>query len=96
MYQIQIVAEVQSVGADPLYKVAVVPPGSLSAPATVFNEHNLQAILHEVLSTSSPTVVREHLNKAYNLDGDLIEIPALSKTHFNMLRGLRPRAAGAR
>jgi hypothetical protein len=64
-YEINITAENQVVGVEPLYVVSVIPPGELSAPTAKINEHDLQAILQEVLSPSSSTEVREHLNKAY-------------------------------
>jgi len=46
------------------------------------HEHDLQAILQEVLSPSSATEVREHLIKAYSVDGDRIEISNLSEAHI--------------
>jgi hypothetical protein len=55
----------------------------------------LQAILEEVLRPSSSAVVREHLKKAYSVDGDRIGIPTLSDAHIKMLRGLQKRAAGS-
>ena len=70
------------------------PPGISSAPTASINEHNLEVILYEILATSSAAVVREHLRKAHARDGDLIELPQLSEQHFNMLRGLPPRAVG--
>jgi hypothetical protein len=93
-YEINITAETQAVGSEPLYLVSVIPPGELSAPSVKINEHDLQAILQEVLSPSSATTVREHLNKAYSVDGDTIEIPNLSEAHIKMLRGSQQRAAG--
>jgi hypothetical protein len=93
-YQINITAETQAVGVEPQYVVAVIPPGALSAPTAKINEHELQAILQEVLSTSSVTEVREHLKNAYSADGDRFEMPTLSEAHINMLRGLQQRAAG--
>jgi hypothetical protein len=93
-YEINITAENQVVGVEPLYVVSVIPPGELSAPTAKINEHDLQAILQEVLSPSSSTEVREHLNKAYSLDGDRIEIPNLSEAHIKMLRGSQQSAAG--
>ena len=93
-YEISITAETQAVGVEPLYLVSVIPPGEMSAPTAKINEHDLQAILQEVLSPSTATVVREHLNKAYSIDGDRIEIPTLSDAHVKMLRGLQQRAAG--
>jgi len=93
-YEINITAETQAVSVEPLYVVSVIPPGELSAPTVKIHEHDLQAILQEVLSPSSVTEVREHLNKAYSLDGDRIEIPNLSEAHIKMLRGLQQRAVG--
>jgi hypothetical protein len=93
-YEINITAETQVVGVEPLYVVSVIPPGELSAPTAKINERDLQAILQEVLSPSSSTVVREHLNKAYSIDGDRIEISNLSEAHIIMLRGSQQRAAG--
>ena len=93
-YEISITAEIQAVGVEPLYDVSVIPPGELSAPVAKIPEHDLQAILQEVLSTSSAAEVREHMNKAYSVDGDRIEIPNLSEAHIKMLRGLQERAVG--
>lgn len=93
-YEINITAETQAVGVEPLYVVSVIPPGDLSAPSAKINEHDLQAILQEILSPSSATIVREHLRKAYNPDGDRIEIPNLSEAHIKMLRGLQQQAVG--
>ena len=94
MYEISIMVVTQAVGAEPLYLVSVIPPGDLSVPTAKINEHDLQAILEEVLSPSSPAVVPEHLNKAYSVDGDRIEIPSLSDEHIKMLRGSQRRASG--
>lgn len=93
-YEINITAETQAVGVEPLYDVSVIPPGELSAPIAKIYEHDLLAILQEVLSPSSATEVREHLYKAYSIDGDRIEIPNLSDEHIKMLRGLQQKAAG--
>ena len=93
-YEISITAETQAVGVEPLYVVSVIPPGEMSAPTAKIHEHDLQAILQEVLSPSPAAVVREHLNKAYSVDGDRIELPSLSDAHIKMLRGLQQRAAG--
>jgi hypothetical protein len=94
MYRIHITAESQKTGADPSYPVAVMLPGQSSAPTAVIGEHNLQVILHEVLPTNSASVVREQLTKARSAEGALLEIPTMSEQHFNMLRGLPPRAVG--
>ena len=94
MYRIHITAEPQELGADPAYRVAVMLPGQSSAPTATINEHNLQVILHELLSAASAGTVREHLSKAHSPDGALIEIPKVSEQHFNMLRGLPPKAVG--
>ena len=64
MYEISITAETGAVGVEPLYVVSVIPPGELSGPPAKIKEHDLQAILQEVLSPASATVVRDHLNKA--------------------------------
>jgi hypothetical protein len=94
MYRIPITAEPQELGADPVYRIAVMLPGQTSAPTATINEHNLQVVLHEILSTTSAAVVREHLSKAHTRDGDLIELPQLSEQHLNVLRGLPPAAVG--
>jgi hypothetical protein len=94
MYEINITAQTQAVGVEPSYLVSVIPPGDVSAPTAKINEHDLQAILQEVLSPSSASAVREHLNKAYDPDGDRIEISNLSEAHIKMLRGLQQKTAG--
>lgn len=94
MYEINITAETRAVGVEPSYIVSVIPPGDLSAPSAKINEHDLQAILQEILSPSSSTIVREHLRKAYSPDGDRIEIPNLSEAQIKTLRGLQQKAVG--
>jgi len=95
MYEISITAVTQAADTEPVFLVSVIPPGELSAPTAKIKEHDLQAILEEVLLPSSSAGVREHLMKAYSVDGDRIEIPTLSDAHIKMLRGLQQRAAGS-
>ena len=95
MYEISITAVTQAAGSEPVYLVSVIPPGELSAPTAKIKEGDLQAILEDVLLPSSSAVVRDHLKKAYSVDGDRIEIPTLSDAHISILRGLQQRAAGS-
>src|ERR1700722_8259988 len=95
MYEISITAVTQAAGSEPVYLVSVIPPGELSAPTAKINESDLRTILEEVLRPSSSAVVREHLKKAFSVDGDGIGVPTLSDAHIKMLRGLQKRAAGS-
>lgn len=93
-YEISITAEIHAAGVEPIYYVSVIPPGELSAPTVKINEPDLEKILQEVLPSSSGSDVREHLKRAYSVDGDRIEIPELSEMHVQMLRGLQHRTVG--
>jgi len=94
VYRIHITAEPQGPGTDASYRVAVMLPGQSSAPTALINEHNLQVILHEVLPAASAAELRERLTRSHSSDGALFEVPSMSEQHFNMLRGLPPRAVG--
>lgn len=90
MYRIHITANPPVIGVDRSYVVAVFLPGQSSATTSTIQEHNLEVILNEI--ATNPREVRGYLDMAENNDGALIEIPVLSEQHFNMLRGLPPRA----
>ena len=92
-YEISITSVTQPAGAEPLYAVSVIPPGEMSAPTAKMHERELVPVLEEVLSPSSPNQIREHLKKAYSVDGDRIEIPSLSDAHIKQLRGLGQKTA---
>jgi hypothetical protein len=92
MYRIHITANPPEIVSDRSYEVAVFLPGQSSAPTAMIREHNLEVILNEIIT--NPREARGYLDKALSKDGALIEIAVLSEQHFNMLRGLPPRAVG--
>jgi hypothetical protein len=91
MYKIHITAAKQEIGAAPFFAVTVLLPGQSSGLIAHIGEHNLRVILNEIVA---PDSVDAHLKKAHAPEGDIINLPQLSEPHFNMLRGLPPKAVG--